>query len=154
MSNDLSAMQTYLHEHIPITAHFGVEVIAFGKGSICLRAPLAANINHRDTAFGGSLSSLGILAGWGLIHFSLQQLGLPSRIVIQSSRMEFLAPGDADFEATAALPDAAGWERFCTMLRKKGRARITLPSEVTIGSTTVASHEGVYVAILNDRLAG
>lgn len=154
MSNSLRDMESYLHEHIPITAHFGVEVTAFGDGSIRLRAPLAANINHRDTAFGGSLSSLGILAGWGLIHFALQQRGLPSRIVIQSSRMDFLAPGDADFEATAALPDAVGWERFCTMLEKKGRARLTLPSVVTIGSTMVASHEGVYVAILNDRLAG
>jgi len=152
MRNDLSAMQTYLHEHIPITAHFGVEVVAFGDGAIRLRAPLAANINHRDTAFGGSLSSLGILAGWGLIHFSLQQRGMPSRIVIQSSRMDFLAPGDADFEATAVLADTKVWERFCTMLEKKGRARLTLPSLVTIGSTTVASHEGVYVALLNERL--
>jgi len=153
MSNHLSTMQTYLHEHIPITAHVGVEVRAFGDGAIRLRAPLAANINHRDTAFGGSLSSLGILAGWGLIHFTLQQLGLPSRIVIQSSRMDFLAPGDADFEAVASLPEAKAWERFCTMLQKKGRARITLPSEVRIGASQVATHEGVYVAILNDRLA-
>lgn len=153
MRIDLSAMQTYLHEHIPITAHLGVEVRAFENGAIRLRAPLAANINHRDTAFGGSLSSLGILAGWGLIHFSLTQLGLPSRIVIQSSRMEFLAPGDADFEATATLPDARAWERFCTMLEKKGRARLTLPSEVHIGAAQVATHEGVYVAILNERLA-
>jgi len=151
MSIDLAAMQTYLHEHIPITAHLGVEVVAFGEGAIRLRAPLAANINHRDTAFGGSLSSLGILAGWGLIHFSLKQRGLPSRIVIQSSRMDFLAPGDDDFEAVASL-DVVAWQRFCTMLQKKGRARLTLPSEVLIGASQVATHEGIYVAILNDRL--
>ncbi|GAV21268.1 putative thioesterase [Mariprofundus micogutta] len=148
----LQTMETYLHEHIPITAHFAVKIIAFEKGTIHLRAPLAANINHRDTAFGGSLSSIGILAGWSVIHFTLTALGLPSRIVIQSSSMDFTAPGDADFDATASLPDEVEWNRFCNMLKRKGRARIRLPSSIHIGDTSIAEHEGVFVAILNDRL--
>jgi len=148
----LKTMETYLHEHIPITAHFGVKVTAFDKESIRLSAPLAANINHRDTAFGGSLSSIGILAGWSMIHFTLTALGLPSRIVIQNSNMAFTAPGDADFEATATLPDAKEWERFCSMLKRKGRARIRLPSIISVGDKTIAEHEGVFVAILNERL--
>lgn len=152
MKHDLSAMQHYLHEHIPITAHLGVEVTAFDSGRIRLKAPLAANINHRDTAFGGSLSAIGILAGWAAIHFSLQQTGLPSRIVIQRSNTAFLAPGDEDFEATASLPDTASWERFCAMLKKRGRARLTLPCEVTTSRNRIAAHEGVYVAFLNERL--
>lgn len=152
MKHDLNAMQRYLHEHIPITAHLGVEVTAFETGTIHLKAPLAANINHRDTAFGGSLSAIGILAGWAAIHFSLQQAGLPSRVVIQRSNTAFLAPGDADFEATAALPDSATWGHFCATLKKRGRARLTLPCDVTTGRNRIAAHEGVYVAFLNDRL--
>lgn len=152
MKADLAEMQNYLHEHIPITANLGVEVTAFARGAIHLRAPLAANINHRDTAFGGSLSAIGILAGWALIHFSLQQAGLASRIVIQRSNTAFLAPGDEDFEAVARLPDSATWERFCTALKKWGRARLTLPSEVSTGKNRIAAHEGVYVAFLNERL--
>lgn len=152
MKHDLAAMERYLHDHIPITAHLGVEVISFESGTIRLKAPLAANINHRDTAFGGSLSALGILAGWAAIHFSLQRAGLASRIVIQRSNTAFLAPGDEDFVATASLPDNASWERFCAMLQKRGRARLTLACEVATGKNRIAAHEGVYVAFLNDRL--
>jgi len=153
MTNEsLQGMTTYLHEHIPITAHFAVQVTAFDDSSIRLRAPLAANINHRDTVFGGSLSSIGILAGWSIIHFTLTEIGLPSRIVIQKSSTDFTAPGDADFDAIAALPDEKQWDRFCNMLRKKGRARITIPSSVIIGDQLIAGHEGIFVAILNDAL--
>jgi len=148
----LKVMQTYLHEHIPITAHFGIEVVSFDHGEIRLRAPLAANINHRDTAFGGSISSIGIMAGWSIIHFSLTALGLASRIVIQHSSTSYTAPGDADFDAVAALPETQQWERFCAMLKRKGRARITIPSTIIIGNKIIATHEGVFVAILNDRL--
>jgi len=148
----LKTMETYLHEHIPISAHFGVWVKAFDKESIRLSAPLAANINHRDTAFGGSLSSIGILAGWAMIHFTLTGMGLASRIVIQNSSMDFTAPGDGDFDAVATLADKADWERFCTVLKRKGRARIRLPSKVFVGDKGIAEHEGVFVAILNERL--
>ena len=66
---DVTGVQTCA---LPIfTAHFAVQVTAFDDSSIRLRAPLAANINHRDTVFGGSLSSIGILAGWSIIHFTL-----------------------------------------------------------------------------------
>jgi len=148
----LQSMETYLHEHIPITAHFGIKMTAFEQGTIRLRAPLAANINHRDTAFGGSLSSIGILAGWSIIHFTLTGMGLPSRIVIQNSSTSFTDPGDADFDAIASLPDEIAWMRFCNMLKRKGRARITLPSKIIIGDKCIAEHEGVFVAILNERL--
>jgi len=148
----LKVMETYLHEHIPITAHFGVKVKAFDKSSIRLSAPLAANINHRDTAFGGSLSSIGILAGWSMIHFTLTALGLPSRIVIQNSNTDFRAPGDGDFDALATLPDQEEWERFCSMLKRKGRARIRLPSTIFVADKSIAEHEGLFVAILNERL--
>lgn len=147
MQDRLAGMTNYLHEYIPITAHLGVRVVAFDDSAIRLRAPLAANINHRDTAFGGSIASLGILAGWALLHFSLVELDMASRVVIQNSATDFLAPGDADFEAVATMPDAAAWERFLAMLRRKGRARIRLASELQAGDQRIAAHEGVYVAV-------
>ncbi|WP_436054037.1 YiiD C-terminal domain-containing protein [Phenylobacterium sp. LjRoot225] len=39
-----------------------VEVIAAKTDATILRAPLEPNINHRETAFGGSVSALAILS--------------------------------------------------------------------------------------------
>ena len=44
----------YLHSHIPLTRHLGVRVAGLDDASARLCAPLAANLNHRDTAFGGT----------------------------------------------------------------------------------------------------
>ena len=53
-----SELQRYLHEHIPLTAAMEVKVVSCGPDAAHLSAPLAPNINHRDTAFGGSASAL------------------------------------------------------------------------------------------------
>jgi len=43
---------------------------------VLLTAPLAANINHRATVFGGSASAVAILAAWTYLYFVLKGTGL------------------------------------------------------------------------------
>ena len=51
-----AALESYLHEHIPITRAMQVRVVEIGPEHARLTAPLAPNINHRETVFGGGLS--------------------------------------------------------------------------------------------------
>ncbi len=81
-------LTTYLHEHIPITRSLGARVVHVDDHSVRLSAPLAPNLNHRATAFGGSLSTLAILSGWVLIHVQLLGRDLSGRIVIQRSAFD------------------------------------------------------------------
>jgi hypothetical protein len=85
-----------------------------------LAAPLAPNINHRDTVFGGSAAALATLAAWTLLHARLTAAGLPSRLVIQRNTMDYDAPIPDDFTAEAALKVPAQWNRFATMLERRG----------------------------------
>src|SRR4030042_933619 len=103
----LDEVTQYLHEHIPLTRHLGATVAHWDGKTVRLSAPLAPNLNHRGTAFGGSLSALAIVCGWTLLHLALQERGVFHRIVIQSSKMDFAEPVDGDFTATSALPDPA-----------------------------------------------
>ncbi|MBN2012185.1 thioesterase domain-containing protein [candidate division KSB1 bacterium] len=145
--NDIrKTAQDYLYTHIPITQHLQVTVDAYDGKSIRLSAPLAANINHRDSVFGGSLSSVAILAGWTIIHLTLLEENLSARLVIQKSSMDFLSPVVTDFYTECALPDDT-WPRFLAMLRKKGKARITLQSTVYADGNKVGVQEGIYVAV-------
>lgn len=57
-------LQAYLHRQIPLSAAMQVSVVSATLDSVVLSAPLAPNINHKYTAFGGSVSALGILAAW------------------------------------------------------------------------------------------
>lgn len=137
----------YLHKHIPMTRHMGVRVFRFDETSIALTTPLAPNLNHRESAFGGSIVSLAVVAGWTLIHLRLEEQGFRGRLVIQHSTSEFLHPIEDDFETHCSLASLEEWDRFRKTLSRRGKARLTLKSESKVGERTLAVHEGTYVAI-------
>jgi thioesterase domain-containing protein len=145
---DLTEITSYIHDHIPITSHLGAEVESFDGEKVSLSAPLKPNLNHRNTAFGGSLSALGILSGWTLLFLKLKEKEIKNRLVIQKSSFDFFDPVDDDFIATCTLPDPETWEKFLRTLTKRGRARITVNSRIESPSGFAGNHEGVYVAIV------
>ena len=141
-------LETYLHAHIPLSAAMQVSVVSVSPEAVTLAAPLAPNINHRSTAFGGSVSTLAILSAWSLVNLRLTAEGLHCRLVIQSNRMDYDSPIDSDFTATATLADPAAWPQFTRMLQRKGRARVVAQSLVRCGDVVGGRFEGEFVAFL------
>ena len=117
-------LQAYLHQHIPLSHAMEVAVVEVSPHQVVLSAPLAPNINHRDTVFGGSASAVAILAAWSMLHVRLSAAGLGSRLVIQRNTMDYLAPIDGSFTAVAQAPTAQVWQPFTRMLQRKGLGRI------------------------------
>ncbi|MDE3228958.1 MAG: thioesterase domain-containing protein [Chloroflexota bacterium] len=143
------ALEETLHHEIPLSLAMGLAVAGYDGERLTLRAPLAPNINHKSTAFAGSLNALTTLAGWGLIWLITHEHDLPSVIVIQESATHYLRPVGQDFVATCHIPPARQVERFVTALRERGRARLPLTAEIVGGDGQVAvSFTGRYVAFL------
>ena len=140
------AFTAYLHRNIPLTAALQLRVLHSGGDRIELMAPLEPNRNHRDTAFGGSLATLGIVPGWALLHQGLQQEGIEARIVVQKSDCDFLEPVSEAFTASGSLP-AEEWLRFLATLRKRRRARITVQTTLRSAGREVVRHSGTFVAL-------
>ncbi len=125
----------------------GVRVVACGPGGATLSAPLAPNLNHRATVFGGSASAVAILAAWTWLHFALQAEGLRCRLVIQRNTMDYVAPIDGDFTARCEGLAEAAFEKFGRTLRRHGKARTELAVRLELGGTIVAKFSGEYVAV-------
>lgn len=147
MSLDLAKVEIYLHEHIPITRAMGLKVTGYDGQSVRLWAPLEPNLNHRQTAFGGSVSALGILAGWTLLHIKLGESGDRAQLVIQHSETGYMGPVDRDFTATCGMPGTREWARFEQAFQRYGKARIPLESLIEAGGQVLARHKGSYVAV-------
>ncbi len=143
---DSTDLQSYLHNHIPLSKAMGIHVETATFDGVTLTAPLAPNINHRDTLFGGSASAVAILAAWTLLHVRLTEIGLPSRVVIQRNTMKYDKPVAEDFYAIALPPEPDNWHRFQTMLRKKHRARITIFATLHSNDEIAGKLEGDFVA--------
>lgn len=139
-------IELYLHEHIPLSAAMQVRVLEAGPAGVRLEAPLAPNINHRETAFGGSIASIAVLAGWALVHFGLRRENFSPRVVVQTHNVEYLLPIDGTFESFCPAPDANDWNRFLKTLRRHGRARIDLKIEVSCRKVIATTSQASFVA--------
>lgn len=129
----------------------GVRVLEAGAARVRLEAPLEPNLNHRATAFGGSVAALAILAGWALVHVRLRAEGVSARTVIQETAVRYDAPIHGVFTAVCDAPDAAAWARFTKTVTRRGRGRVRVSTRVLSDGATVATVEGAYVALASDR---
>ena len=159
MGDEVAAMRAaelerYLHEQIPLSRALAVRVEHAGPELVRLSAPLAPNLNHRGTAFGGSVASLAILAGWSWLLTRVVDRRPMPRLVIQEQIVEYLAPIDAAFEASCPAPAEAAWCRFLRSLDERGRGRLELAAEVTSEGRVAARFRGLYVAIAETGPAG
>jgi thioesterase domain-containing protein len=140
-------LEYYLHAHIPLSKAMQVSVVQASPEEVVLSAPLAPNINHRETVFGGSASALAILAAWSLLHTRLSTAGLTSRLVIQRNTMSYEQPIVGTFTATAAAPDDHAWKQFLRVFKRMGKARITVVSVLHFESAVAGRLEGEFVAL-------
>ncbi|MGF6158430.1 thioesterase domain-containing protein [Ensifer sp. KUDG1] len=140
-------LQAYLHNHIPLSAAMQVRVDAVADDRVLLSAPLAPNINHRETVFGGSASALAILSAWSLLHVRLRNGDVAARLVIQSNRMDYLKPVAGAFSARSSLADPGQWPGFLRLLERRGKARAVVVADLLDGDSVAGRFEGEFVAL-------
>jgi len=118
-------LESYLHREIPLAAAMEIRVADLDPHHIRLTAPLAANRNPHETAFGGSLATLAVVTGWALLHVNLVDAFPTAELVISSHEVDYIKPVQADFSAECDLAesDLAG---FLAALPESRSAEIEL----------------------------
>ena len=147
-------IQAYIYEHIPIVKqnHFRIEV---GDAPyVTVTARLCDHVNHRQTAFGGSISTSLILCSWASVRCILKTRGIDDGgIVIQTQRVDFAKPVAGDFSARVVPLREETINRFIAMLEKFGKGRLKVEARVTQESDSVhrATFIGEFVVIREKR---
>lgn len=139
-----AALERTLHDEIPLTRAMDLRVASYDHNCLRLSAPLAANINHKSTAFGGSLYSLAVLCGWGMVHLKLAEAGLHKHIVIQDANIRYLLPVEGEMQADCCLDEVA-LQNFMHALKKHGRARLELKVAIQHNGQNAVEFSGRYV---------
>ena len=127
----LEKLEAY-YQAMPPVAAMQLRIDAYDGERLRLHAPLAAHVNDKGCAFGGSLNSLMTLASWGLVSMRLEAAGLPSEVYIADNVVHYVAPLFADLNAEAELAVEATWQGFVDTLRARGRARIHVNAQVRL----------------------
>ena len=134
------------YDAMPPVAAMQVRAVHFDGTRLRLRAPLAANVNDKACAFGGSLVSLMTLAGWGLVTLKLQLAGIRADVYVADSQVRYLAPVYTDLEAEARLAPDVDWDAVLAAWASRGRARATVLAQVP-------GADGAAAAELSGRFA-
>lgn len=140
-------LQAYLCARIPQAESMQINITAMNEQELTLTAPLAPNINHRDSVFGGSASSIAILSAWAYLHQRLATEGVSTTLVIQRNTMEYDDPIIGEFAARAFLIESSSWSKFSKMLSRKGKARISVNSELLFDDKVAGRFQGDFVAV-------
>lgn len=147
LDDSLRALEAYYGSMPPVAA-MDVSVAGYDGDRLRLHAPLAAHVNDKGSAFGGSLVSVMTLAAWGLVTLRVEQAGLEAEVYVADSTVRYRAPLLADLEAEATLDDDGDWSTFARTLRERGRARVALTARIALpDGSTATEMQARYVAI-------
>lgn len=127
---------------MPPVAAMGIRIAGYADGHVRLRAPLAANVNDKGNAFGGSLASV---MTWPAGLVSL-------RLALAGHDAGSTSPTAASATARRSMPTstpahaapAQDWDGFLALLDKRGRAHQRLRAQIDGGA---AELEGRFVAL-------
>lgn len=139
-------------EHIllsmPPLRAMGCRVHCADRERLVLAAPLAANVNDKGSAFGGSLAGLMTVACWGLFSAHLKQAGLIAEVYVQDSSVQYFVPVLEDIEAEARLAEGEDIEAAIRAMRTRRKARLKLVASVKLKDGREAARlEGRFVAL-------
>lgn len=120
----------HLFSNMPPVAAMQIRAVQFEGEVLHLTAPLAANVNDKRCAFGGSLASLMTLAGWGWLMLKLREAGVGAEVYVADSKIRYLAPLYDDLQGEAMLRGDQDWPTILRCLAERKRARVTMLSDV------------------------
>ncbi len=144
-AGDLTA---FLQEKIPLTRAMGVRVVESGA-RLVIEAPLAANVNHLGTAFGGSLHALPTLACYATLWTLLYAAGIDGHVVVKHSAANYRQPVKGPLRAVCLRPAPDAVVEFLADLRRNNKARMELTAIVEgEGGKPAVEFSGTFVALM------
>ncbi|WP_413584528.1 YiiD C-terminal domain-containing protein [Bdellovibrio sp. HCB274] len=113
-----------LADNIKLYEHLGITVQELSSQRVVFKVSLEKNLNHKGTAFGGSLYATGVLSAYALVLAGLKHHQINTEnIVIAKGVIEYHRPIDSDFTIVCEFPDAASEQQFYQELKDKQRVR-------------------------------
>lgn len=149
--NSMSArdLEAFLHQKIPLSRAMDVRVVESNDQQMALEAPLAANVNHLGTAFGGSLHALPTLACYATVWTIMREAGVDGHVVVKRSEANYRQPVKGPLRAICQRPTEAVREKFLSDLRRNKKARMEMQALIAgpDGNAAVEFH-GTFVAFM------
>ncbi len=135
----------HLFKDIVPAQAMGISISDYSSETLELTAPLAPNINDKGTAFAGSISSLLVLAGWGLVTLKLREAGIQAEVVVSKSETHYKRPIRSDMHTTATATNEQ-IDQLISELKQNPRGSIQIETKLASAGKTCATMTATYAA--------
>lgn len=147
------ALVARVRHEIPLTTAMQLAVEDYDGHTLVLRLPLPPNINDKGTAFAGSITALGSIAGWCLLTlWSEREIGAV-QVAIFDAHFSFRKPLRGDFTATASMPVPEDCKSLKYAVTRRGKGKVTLKVLLADAEGVAATLTAAYALWLPEGLA-
>jgi thioesterase domain-containing protein len=144
-----ATLEQFLHAKIPLTTAMGIRVVQTGPQQLILEAPLAPNVNHLGSVFGGALHTLPTLACYAALWTLLVDGGVDGHVIVKRSYADYRQPVHGTFRAVCERPPPGIAAEFLDDLRRFKKARMDLESVVPgVDGRNAVEFHGSFVALV------
>lgn len=138
-------MNDFLKDIVPAQS-LQIAVSDYSVGRLELTAPLQPNLNDKGTAFAGSISSLLVLAGWGLVTLRLEDAGIQAEVVVSKSKTTYKRPVRAVLQAIAEV-SSEQIDQLVSDIKNNQRGAIQIDALLQSNGKRCATMSATYVAL-------
>jgi len=142
-------LQNYIVKNIPIVKEMGFIIEDIGDNQVIVSGEYKKHINHTNSVFGGSISSVMTLAGWGRVRILIEDIDKNAVILIKSNSTDFIKPVVEDYIVITESLLEKDIEKFKKIYNKFGKGRIMVNAVLKHRNSNeiLAKFIGEFVAI-------
>ena len=147
---DLEQFEAECSRDIPLLKAMQLSLVRYDDLALTMEAPLAPNINHKGTAFGGSIASIGLFGGWAVATLAFRDHGVDNtEIVVYKNDMTFERPARGHLVVKVTM-DRDEFQACLAQLSSGSdkRIRFNVFVEIFHDDERCATMSGVYVVWL------
>lgn len=143
----LEKLKNKLHTQIPLTEFMQINPEKIQENKLITTAPLKQNINDKQTAFAGSLSSLVTVSAWSVCYLIVnQKLNFQNpMIAVIKSDTSYKAAVTEDLYCETSIPNDEEISILNEKLKTKKSASLRIKSKIIQNNKVCVSFEGIYV---------
>lgn len=135
-----------IFSQITLVKHLGLQAELVSKERVSFKALLSENLNHKSTAFGGSLYAIAVSSAYALVLAKLKESKVETEnIVIAQGQIKYIAPVDDDFVTDSQVQSVAENEIFLDRISANKKATLTVASKIFCNNKLCAEFIGLFV---------
>jgi thioesterase domain-containing protein len=143
----MNSLVDYLRQNVALSRHIDIAAGELNQEWFELTAPLLANLNDKQTAFGGSLATLCTLAGWCITSYLCKAINNKIDIAVLDRQIRYRLPVISDpIAARGYFPDQVVMDDFIRILQSNGTARLKLDVQILDEQKPAVIFSGQYYA--------